>query len=82
MASGSVVFIEKPWARKVISGTGGRKSEFKREEYKLSVTRSYEHWCGKCYANLRLEHIIWKKPHEFGKVAKRSDWAEKRVDFL
>ena len=70
MASGSAVILDRPWAKKVISGTGGRKSEFKREEYVLSVCRSYEHWCGNSYANLKLEHIVWTKPHERGKVAK------------
>ena len=70
MASGSFVFLDRPWARKAVHGSGGRKSYWRHEEYKLSVTKSYQHWCGISYANLKLEHVVETAQTEDGNVTK------------
>jgi hypothetical protein len=70
-AASKMIVHETKWAKKTVHGSGGKKFVFKREAYMLSVTRSYAHWCGDLYANLKLEHAVWSKPHEKGKVSKR-----------
>ena len=60
---------EKPWAWKVKHGTGGRKKQWKREYWILSVKRAYLHWTGCCWANVLLQHVIETKETEAGKVA-------------
>ena len=67
---GKVVVREIPW--KVRMEHGKRNSRrWKREVWELKVVQDFVHWCGLCWANVELSHIIETQALDGGRVSRQ-----------